>query len=842
MEQAPDAMILADPQGRILLVNAQTVQMFGWARDELLGSDISRLIPERFRERHPQRVEAFAQQQKQIGRPMCADTQLWGLHRDGREIPIEITLSPIPEHGHVVVLAAIRDVTGRNLAEDQARVQYREQTALAEATAAQAQLHWLAEVSARLSSSLDHEETMGTVAKALVPYLADGCLVHLVADDAITQVATASADPHLTDLIEAMASRYPPDPAHAHGIFQVVRSGQPELLPTIPDDRFVAAAQDAEHLRLLRAAGMRSVMIVPMAVDSHVIGTITLASTQPARQYGPRDLELAMLLASRCARAVENANLYQRAQLEIAERQRAELELAAEKERLAVTLESIGDGVIATDTAGRVTLLNRVGEKITGWTFADAIGQPVAKVFDVRDLHTDSKLPDPVSQRLARPGASLPAVDGSAAPPQERTRLISRDGTARTILASSAPIRDRDGRLCGVTLVFRDLTRRERIEEELLRAAKLESLGVLAGGIAHDFNNMLTGILANVSMAADMLPRDSEVRACLRDAEKAAQRARLLTTQLLTFAKGGAPVRKAIALGPVVREAAAFALAGSNSRPAFDIAADLWPVAADAGQIGQVVQNLVLNAAQAMPGGGTVSVRAVNRLATHQREPWVRICVTDTGAGIAADVLPRIFDPYFTTKPTGSGLGLATAYAIVLKHDGLLAVKSQPGIGTTFVIDLPACTMAPEASQQRPAAARKTARVLVMDDDEIMRTTATSVLRAMGYQVQVARDGTDAIEMFRVAQRIGEPFDVVVLDLTVPGGMGGREALVRLRELDPAARAVVSSGYSEDPVMAEYRAHGFAGMVGKPYTAADLDAAIQSVLAGPASIEGDPQA
>ena len=373
-----------------------------------------------------------------------------------------------------------------------------------------------------------------------------------------------------------------------------------------------------------------------------------------------------------------------------------------------------------------------------------------------------------------------------------------------------------------------DITLHRRLDEEMQRASKLEAVGILAGGIAHDFNNILTVVLGNITLAEMDAGPDAPVARLLREGKRATLRARDLTQQLLTFAKGGEPVRAAVNLPELLRETTDFALHGAKARAEFQIAEDLWPANADKGQLGQVVQNLVINSVQAMPEGGVLRVGAGNvTLAGSAGDPplppgrYVRLSVADTGTGIAAEYLAKIFDPYFTTKQQGSGLGLATVYSIVKKHQGHIEVESQLGRGTTFHLWLPAAARAADENVARPApAAPLKARVLLMDDEEPIRELARIFLRRLGLECEPAVDGAQAVQKFQEARAAGRPFDLVLMDLTVPGGMGGREALELLKKIDPGVRAIVSSGYSQDPVMANYRAHGFMGILPKPY---DLD-------------------
>jgi len=385
--------------------------------------------------------------------------------------------------------------------------------------------------------------------------------------------------------------------------------------------------------------------------------------------------------------------------------------------------------------------------------------------------------------------------------------------------------------------LLEQMAERQRMEDELLKARKIKSVGVLAAGIAHDFNNLLTGILGYVSLAKVVAQTDAKMVAYLTEAEQACQRATALTQQLLTFAKGGAPVRHTVSLVELLTECVSFVLRGANVRGDIQIAADLWPVDVDAGQINQVIHNVVLNAMQAMPGGGTVQVRAENvMLAAGVPFPlpegqYVKITVQDSGCGISKEVLANIFDPYFTTKPEGSGLGLTTAYAIVLKHEGYITIASEVGVGTTVVIYLPASQKAVVSAQPHsPILLSGSGKILAMDDEEMIRNVLRQLLESLGYTVECVQDGTEAVEVYQRAQAAGQPFDVVILDYTIPGGMGGLETLAHLRAIDPQVTALISSGYANNPVMADWAYYGFSGVVAKPYIIAQLQEALHHVL------------
>ncbi len=387
------------------------------------------------------------------------------------------------------------------------------------------------------------------------------------------------------------------------------------------------------------------------------------------------------------------------------------------------------------------------------------------------------------------------------------------------------------------TILQEQIAERQRMEEELLRARKIESIGVLAGGMAHDFNNILMGILGNVSLARGMTTPHDALDQVLSIAEQACQRATDLTHQLLTFAKGGQPIRQTASLAELIHESVSFVLHGSNVRCDLALAPDLDVVEMDPGQMSQVLQNLLINAAQAMPDGGVIEVQADNvwlESDTHVPLPighYVKVAITDHGCGILPEHLPRVFDPYFTTKEHGSGLGLATSYAIMQKHDGHITVTSQPQHGTTFTLYLPASEQPLPAKATAPLRpAHGQGRILVMDDDDMLRQLVSTMVRQLGYEVESAKDGFEALTLYQTARALGRPFAAVILDLTVPGSMGGKETIAALLKLDPQVNAIVSSGYSNDPIMANYAQHGFKDVVAKPYTMAELSSALERVL------------
>ena len=385
--------------------------------------------------------------------------------------------------------------------------------------------------------------------------------------------------------------------------------------------------------------------------------------------------------------------------------------------------------------------------------------------------------------------------------------------------------------------VINNITDKHLLEEQMLRTQKLEAVGLLAGGIAHDFNNLLQGVFGSISMAKMFTDRGGKAYSMLESGEAALYQATNLTKQLLTFSKGGEPVKKVIALQSVLDSAAKFALSGSNINYRSSYDDHLRTVEADEGQITQVIHNIVLNACEAMPDGGTVSIDARNVVVSDtssmplQQGTYVVAEIKDSGSGIPENYLPKIFDPYFTTKKRGSGLGLATSYSIIKRHGGMITVSSRPGEGSTFTIYLP-------ASEKQDLPDRSVAgsvvpgqgRILIMDDEAVVRTVAGHMITSLGYDVDFAENGEQAAAKYAEALNSGRPFNAVILDLTIRGGAGGKETIRKLLDLNSAVKAIVSSGYSADDVLGHYRDYGFMEVLIKPYQLEDLSRVLHEVL------------
>jgi two-component system cell cycle sensor histidine kinase/response regulator CckA len=535
--------------------------------------------------------------------------------------------------------------------------------------------------------------------------------------------------------------------------------------------------------------------------------------------FSDEPIDRALIQFEELERVAENANKM------LADRKQAEEGLKASEARYSTIFQEARDGIVLIEAeTGLIIDCNPYFEKMTGRSLS-ALRK--MKIWEVRPPDKEEKARDKFYEIKERTyGDSI--VHGIQKP----------DGTIVPIDFVSKRVGFQNKDL--ILSVVRDITERKQAEEAFQKMEKLKSVGTLAGGIAHDFNNILTGLFGNISIAKETLPTDHPGFASLEEAEKSMNRAIRLTKQLLTFAKGGAPVMENIRLDNLVEEVIRFDLSGSNVKPIFEYADDLWPAEVDGGQIQQVFSNLTINARQAMPDGGHLYITLENAAISENKMPdlvqgkYIRITVTDEGTGIDRKHIGRIFEPYFTTKHAGSGLGLATSHSIIHQHGGCIRVDSQLGKGAMFIIYLPASkTQQPSETKQpeiKCTPIEQTARILVMDDEEMIRNVATLMLEKNGYWVETANGGSQAIEMYQQAIEVGKPFDVVITDLTIPGGIGGKEVIRHILEINPKAKVIVSSGYANDPIMAKYADYGFSGVVAKPYTLSSLHGVLSRVL------------
>ena len=522
--------------------------------------------------------------------------------------------------------------------------------------------------------------------------------------------------------------------------------------------------------------------------------------------------------------AIANARTYEALR-------RAESRVAAEHERLTVTLASIGDGVIATDADGRVVIMNPMAEQLTGWSAAEAVGQPVAALLPLLDAQTREPRPDPVAEVL-RADRSVLRGAGSV--------LCARGGGERLVAKTGAPIHGPDGELRGAVLVLRDVTEEERLRRIATERSKSASLSLLAGGIAHDFNNWLAVVIGNVSLLKGDAVVHSDRVEMLADADRALVACQGLARQLLTLATGGAPVRRRGDVGELVRSVADLALRGARCRVVTRGGDRAYAAQIDRSQVAQVLTSLLDNAQQALPLGGDIEIHTDLVDAADVPDAvvvagrYVRIRVSDDGVGVPREHLSRVFDPFFTTRPKGSGLGLSTSQAIVRAHGGAMALTSTPGAGTTVTVLLPADEIGP-AAVLAPATVRARARIgagraLLMDDEPGVLRVLRRILESDGWSVTATAHGEEAITAHAAALERGDPFDILVVDLTVPGGLGGADVLAAVRQRDATVPIVASSGYwsPNDPGLSTDV--GFSDALPKPYSAADVRGVFARVL------------
>ncbi len=576
---------------------------------------------------------------------------------------------------------------------------------------------------------------------------------------------------------------------------------------------------------LIRRSALIIYGVTFVILSAFLVSLFKLSRNMAAREQAETQLlqhkeEMEQLVQQRTAELTA-ANI--QLQEDIRRRRDAEKDLQRSEEKYRSLVEMAGDPIFIIDARTRIiTDVNRKAKELTGCEAEELIG------LQLSELQPKGE-PDLLEFIL---GYQEDAKFSGG-----RIFHLRHKSGRRVPVEVSSSFLDFGGQKM-IQGIFRDVSQRLQVEEELQKNEKLKTASILAGGIAHDFNNLLTAVLGNISLAKMESRDDARLQKRLADTEKAIGGARELTQQLLTFAKGGEPDKKTVALGKIIENAATFVLRGSKVKCACILAEDLWNADVDPGQINQVINNLVINASHAMPEGGNCRVRAENVTLTKADNlllppgRYIKIEVEDEGLGIPRKQLARIFDPFFTTKEKGSGLGLSSAYSIIIKHGGLITADSEFGKGATFTIYLPASDAEPEKEERREEEdLAGQGRILVMDDEEFVRDAVTSLLEYLGYETDTAGEGKAALEKYRQAMQNGQPFDAVIMDLTVPGGMGGKEAVQELKKMDPDARVVVSSGYHGDPILANHHDYGFDGVVPKPYQLEDLGRVIKKVLA-----------
>lgn len=532
---------------------------------------------------------------------------------------------------------------------------------------------------------------------------------------------------------------------------------------------------------------------------------------------------MAQLLSEEKKSAAAQLEINTQLRREIEERNRAEEALRASEELYRTLVENIDLGVALIDGDFNIVKVNRAHAQLFKKAPEHFVAKKCYREFEKRDQACPHCPGIPAMQEIRACGVESAGTRD--------------DGSTINVQIRAFPVIGKDQKAVGFIEVVEDITERKKIEEELQRAKHIELVGTLAGGIAHDFNNLLAGIMGNIALAKIFIGQEAKVAEKLNVCETAVERAKDLAQQLLTFSKGGAPVKTVSSIAGLLHESVSFALSGSNISSIFDVQEDLWAAEIDYGQISQVIQNIATNAVQSMPEGGALEVCARNLKESSLKSlplapgKYLKISLKDQGKGIPQEILDKIFVPFFTTKKQGSGLGLATCYSIIKKHLGFIEVETAVGVGTVFHIYLPANEQVPTAKAPGQGTMRVgSGRILVMDDEPVVREAAAEILSCLGYMVEMAADGLEAIEHYLKARSAGQGYDAVILDLTVPGGLGGLATMEKLREYDPEVKAIVSSGYANNSVLANYQQYGFKGIIAKPYNVEEFSRVVAEVV------------
>lgn len=682
------------------------------------------------------------------------------------------------------------------------------------------------------SSTLDANNVLYTIVCKLAEITnAKRCSILLVSDTD-TGYVLASNDTSEISEFKIDLHKYPE-------IKEAIRTRKLLIVEDMPNHPLMAEIKD-----LLSGFEGMSVLVAPIIFGETVLGTLLLRAHK--RNFKEKEVELCRIAANASYPALRNARLYEKLKeekenllkekietlarskselvavnealnKEMAERRRAEESSRTQAQLIRSIIDNSTAVIYVKDTEGRYLLANKKFldlfktdiDTVTGNTDFALFPKNIANAFRANDMK----------------------VQEAQTPLEFEETAILEDGP-HTYISVKFPLYNASGATYAVCGISTDITARKHLEKEHLKVQKLESIGILAGGIAHDFNNILTGILANISILIGCEDKNDEKCKRLIEVEKATFRAKELTCQLLTFSKGGKPIKEAVHIGELIKECVDFSTRGSNVKCLYDIEDTLSPVEADIGQISQVINNLAINAKQAMPEGGILKVSARNAKTPPLDDvQYIKISIEDQGIGISEEHLNKIFDPYFTTKKEGSGLGLSSVYSIIKNHNGFIEALSLVGKGTTFEIYLPASSKeVTRKLEESGLLITGTGRILVMDDEEMIRDVIDSILSVLGYKAYFAFNGEEALEQYKLAIEAGEPFDAVIMDLTIRGGMGGKETIRKILEYNPAAKVIVSSGYHNDPIMSDHREYGFKGIIPKPYRASELSRVLKKVL------------
>ncbi len=702
---------------------------------------------------------------------------------DGTLFPADVILSPLNLEGTIIIAAVVRDISAQKQTEDALR-----------------------------RSEEQYRELVENINDAIFSLDVDGTITY--------------ASPVIRKILG-----YTPDELKGKNFITIVHPEDRDRLVSRYRELLTGKLMPFEY-RMVRKNGkpcwVRTYSrIIREGEEKRIFGLIADITR---RKKAQDDLKLAYdkleeMVKERTGKLREaNRHLRQ----EIREREKAEHHLLSSEdehrrvaEELRIVLDGITDLIILCDPGLKIVWANMAAARSLGKTPQELKQKQCKELWHNKHL-TREECP---AWRSITTGENTEEI------------IETPDGFIWEVRAY--PLVNEHGTVRGVIEIARNVTERRFLEEEMQKRQKLESLGTLAGGIAHDFNNILTVILGNISLAKMLLGPDDRLFGRLGDVENASLKAKELTGRLLTFSKGGSPLKKMSSLERLLQDTAVPALKNTEIKPVFFLQKDLWPVEVDESQIIQVINNIIANAQDAMPRGGTVTLSTENITLDKQtliplpEGRYVKVSIADTGMGIEKDKIGNIFDPFYTTKQQGYGLGLATSYSIIKKHGGHITAVSQPGKGTSIIMYLPA---SPEKHHAGTAETEELSmgqgKILFMDDEEFIRDLAKTILNHLGYEVALARDGQEALQAYTREQTTDKPFDAVILDLTIPNGMGGKECIEKLRQIDPRVKAVVSSGYSNDPIMTDPQKYGFKAFIAKPYKIQTLSRVLKTVITG----------
>ena len=858
MDVSADAIITVNEQFQLLTFNQGAEKTFGYLADEVVGKSINVLLPESYHDLHQQYMIAFGKEAKK-SRLMGRYKEIIARRKNGDLFPAEASIAVQIIDGQMVYSVSLRDITHRVQAEtklQESESLYKQVVDSASEsiviTDKNGRFLFLNPAAAKPLGGTPEEFIGKTFWDFLPSHMADtrmanirkvfetgvGRLVEVplayrgethwfmantqpIKDSSgkITAVLTLATDitnrKQVENTLRESEERFRLAFENANvGVCMVDMEGNLIRVNKQMCQIFGYSQDVLEKMTVYDIAHPDDVNVSPEFIEHSLSGEVEV-STFEKRYFHKEGHIIWGRVSSSLVKDANGAPDYLISHVQdITQRHRAEEALKTSESRATALLEAIPDMMFRMNREG--VYLDYRAERLA--LYAQSVDTIIGKKN--RDI-VPAAFADLVDKKIAQTLATAQMQTFEYELPVAERGLVQYE--ARMVKSGADE----------VIAIVRDITEKRKLEEERLKANKMESLGLLAGGIAHDFNNLLTGLYGNLELAKMFVKKDHRAHKYLETAERSMGNAVRLTNQLLTFAKGGEPIKEQLALSDLIQETAEFSLRGSNVKLKTDIAPDLWLVEADKGQLSQVISNLVINAQEAMPMGGLITIVAHNR--EHGSTYFVEIQVQDQGVGIPQKYLDKIFDPYFSTKQKGSGLGLATSYSIIHKHNGRIWVESEPNKGTRFTMQIPALAksgalLTAQQSEDIDFSQQAPASILVLDDEEVVREAIGGMLEAIGHRVEFARDGEACIAKYKNAQDAATPYDLVITDLTIPGGMGGQDAAQQILHIHPDAKIIVSSGYATDPIMANYKQYGFKGIVVKPYRFIELQEVVRQVL------------